>query len=201
MVNDTYYFQYFRTFGSRLQQQLENAMYKLKGQMDKYTVDVRLEKNYNTLSCEYYYVVSVKRETPHEDFRLTDNTFFCHTLETDDPLRQDKSLEGIIEDFKIQCKYLAEKQLLLEIFLDDYGISMEDDLQGIRILAQEEDGEIKYKLIKTPKYYAVKEIKKDATKYWEKCSSDSKDYLEFLFDNDWMTMDELKTTIGLTRVE
>ena len=193
-----HYADYFHSLNYSLQLEIERKIKEIKGQDYNYDVNIRFDRECNVLRPHFFYVIQVRKEEK-EKYSNVGNTLgtFVFTLKSKVSHDHDCDLQELLQEFHDLLDGFVEKLLLAEELFDRYNIHINEDMEGIDIEVRKVDGKTEYRLTKTSDYQLIADSTKEWAGYNHVAACNQKDGIVSLIVDNWMTLDEIITTINL----
>lgn len=192
-----HYTEYFNSLNYSLRTEIERKIKETTGRDNRYEVDIRFEREPNRLSPHFFYQIQVKSTKKQEEDYATYSSHFVFVLKSKESHHHDCTLQEILKEFSDLLDGFAEKLILAEELLDRYNIHINEDMEGVNIEVRKVDGKTEYRLTKTPDYQLISENTAEWAGYYHITACNQKDELVSLIVDNWMTLDEIITTINL----
>lgn len=190
-----HYADYFQSLNYSLQLEIERRIKEIKGQDCNYDVNIRFEREHNALRTHFFYIIQIRKEEKYDNIKNILNAF-AFTLKSKNTHDYDCTLQELLQEFHDLLDGIAEKLILAEELFDRYNLHLNEDMKGIEIEVRKNNDKIEYRLTKTPLYdYIANGI--DMAVYNHVTAENQKDELVSLIVDNWMTLDEIITTINL----
>lgn len=184
---------FIRTLEESIENHLKKRINQIQGGSNKYAVNIRFERDYNSLHPKFFYLLTIRETTRNDGWiEITNNDFFCVTIETKKIYMPDVVITDLIDEFRDLCLYLPEKILLMKYLKQKHNIDISNYFGCMETLIEGEN-KIKYKMQKTEEYKKPKYSKNNEDQI-------KKEFIiDLLFDSDWMTIDEIETMVELAK--
>ncbi len=192
-----HYAEYFHSLNYALQSEIEKKIKETTNKDNKYEVDIRFEREPNKLSPHFFYQIQVKSIKKQEADYATYSNHFVFVLKSKESHHHDCTLQEILKEFSDLLDGFAEKLILAEELFDRYNIHINEDMEGIDIEVRKVDGKTEYRLTKTPNYQLIADSTTEWADYNHLTACNQKDGLVSLIVDNWMTLDEIITTLSL----
>ena len=192
-----HYADYFQSLNYSLQLEIERKIKEIKGQDYNYDVNIRFDRECNVLRPHFFYVIQVRKEEK-EKYSNVGNILssFVFTLKSKISHDHDCSLQELLQEFHDLLDGFVEKLLLAEELFDRYNLHLNEDMEGIDIEVRKNNDRVEYRLSKTPLYnHIANDI--DMAVYNHVTAGNQKDGIVSLIVDNWMTLEEIITTINL----
>ena len=192
-----HYADYFQSLNYSLQLEIERKIKEIKGQDYNYDVNIRFDRECNVLRPHFFYVIQVRKEEK-EKYSNVGNILssFVFTLKSKISHDHDCSLQELLQEFHDLLDGFVEKLLLAEELFDRYNLHLNEDMEGIDIEVRKNNDRVEYRLSKTPLYnHIANDI--DMAVYNHVTAGNQKDDIVSLIVDNWMTLEEIITTINL----
>ena len=192
---------FFRALDYQLKQEIQSQLKGMRGEEDEhaYHVSIRFDRDYNSLNPKFYWTIQIRKQK-YKEYAWDDETVgvYTFTLTSKRAFTHDAKLKDLVIEFSDLLDNIAEKQLLAEELFENFDLHLNEDMEGVDIeVKNEENGQIKYKITRTPRYYKIAEESIKTSNLYRVSATNTKDDIVSLIADDWMTLEEIKTTLSL----